>query len=387
MERFDFLVVGGGMAGVSAGYELAQHGSVCVLEREDQLAFHSTGRSAAHFLETYGNAPVRALTRGSRAFYDAPPAGAWDAPVAARRGALFVAEAAHVAELRAHFEAVQALGTRVRWLEHDELPEQVPCLAPDRWQAGLLEPDAADLDVHAILQGYARGLRARGGVVRSGEEVTAVSRAAGRWVVTSTGGTRSARVLVNAAGAWADVLARLAGAPPIGLTPLRRTIALVDPPPGDISSWPLVASVPDELYFKPESSRLLVSPCDETPSEPCNAAPDPYDVALAVDRLERATTLRPQHVSHRWAGLRSFVADRTPVVGPDPLCEGLVWIAAQGGYGIQTAPALARVCRALAQGEGIPEDLAALGLTAEHLSPGRAALRRGPGARPSDRLP
>jgi D-arginine dehydrogenase len=286
-----------------------------------------------------------------------------------------VAEDAHVAELRAHFEAVCALGTRVRWLEHDELPRHVPCLAPQRWRAGLLEPDAVDLDVHAIHQGYVRGLRVRGGVIRSGEEVTAVSRVADRWTVATTGGERSARVLVNAAGAWADVLARLAGAPPIGLTPLRRTVALVDAP-GDITTWPLVASVPDEFYFKPESGRLLVSPADETPSEPCNAAPDAYDVALAVDRLERATTLRPQHVSHRWAGLRSFVADRTPVVGPDPACEGLVWIAAQGGYGIQCAPALARVCSALTQGEGIPEDLAALGLTAEHLSPGRAALRR-----------
>jgi D-arginine dehydrogenase len=375
MERFDYLVVGGGMAGVSAGYELARHGSVCVLEREDQLAFHSTGRSAAMLLETYGNAPVRALTRASRAFYDAPPEGFRDAPLTSPRGALFVAEEAHVAELRAHFEAVRALVPTVRWLEQDELARHVPCLAPARWRAGLLEPDAVDLDVHAIHQGYVRGLRARGGVVRSGEEVTAISRASGRWTVRSSGGERSARLLVNAAGAWADVVARLAGAPPIGLTPLRRTAILVDAP-GDVSSWPLVASVPDEFYFKPESSRLLVSPADETPSEPCNAAPVDYDVALAVDRLERASTLRVQQVSHRWAGLRSFVADRTPVVGPDPACEGLVWLAAQGGYGIQTAPALARVCRALAQGEGVPEDLAALGLTAADLDPGRAALTR-----------
>jgi D-arginine dehydrogenase len=374
-KPFDFLVVGGGIAGVSVGYELARDGRVCVLEREDQLAFHSTGRSAAIFMETYGNAPVRALTRASRGFYASPPDGFTDEPLTSRRGALFLADEAHLAELEGHFEAVRAIVPSVQWVERDELSRHVPCLAPDRWVAGLFEPGAADLDVHAIHQGYVRGLRARGGVVLTGAEVTGVSGAAGRWTVTGAAGELSAGTLVNAAGAWADVLAGLAGAPPIGLRPLRRTAILVDAP-GDVSSWPLVASVNEEFYFKPESRRLLVSPCDETPSEPCNAAPDDYDVAVAVDRLERATTLRPKHVSHRWAGLRSFVADRTPVVGPDPEREGLVWLAAQGGYGIQLAPALARVCRSVCVGEGIPAELAALGLAAGDLSPGRPALRR-----------
>ena len=374
--HFDFLIVGGGMAGVSAGYELARHGSVCLLEREDQLAFHSTGRSAAKFLETYGNGPVRAVTRASRPFFDRPPSGFSDVPLTSPRDAIFIADEAHVAELRAHFEAVRALVPSVRWVERDELYRRVPCLVADRWKAGLLESGSVDLDVHAIHQGYVRGLRARGGVVHAGEEVTAVSRASGRWTVTTSSGARTARVLVNAAGAWADVLARLAGAPPIGLTPLRRTAILVDAPP-DAASWPLVCSAAEDFYFKPESGRLLVSPADETPSEPCNAAADPYDVAVAVDRLQQATTLRVDHVSHRWAGLRSFVADRTPVVGPDPACEGLVWLAAQGGYGIQTAPALARLCCELAIGAGVPEDLAALGVTPDQLGPGRASLRRG----------
>jgi len=211
--------------------------------------------------------------------------------------------------------------------------------------------------------------------VRTGAEVLGLARAGGRWTVTVSGGALSAPVLVNGAGAWADAVARLAGAPPIGLRPLRRTVILIDAP-GDVSSWPFVSSADDEFYFKPDARRLLVSPCDETPSDPCNAAPDDYDVAVAVDRLERATTLRVQHVTHRWAGLRSFVADRTPVVGPDPEREGLVWLAAQGGYGIQIAPALARACRALLAGEGIPADLAALGLAADDLSPRRAALRQ-----------
>jgi D-arginine dehydrogenase len=377
VERsFDFLIVGGGMAGVSAGYELSRDGSVCVLEREDQLAFHSTGRSAAVFMETYGNAAVRALTTASRGFYAAPPNGFSEVPLSSRRGALFLADEAHVAELRRHLEEVRQIVPSVRWVERGELSSHVPCLAPDRWVAGLFEPGAADLDVHAILQGYARGLRARGGAILTASEVTGVSRAGGRWTVTSSAGELSARVLVDAAGAWADALARLAGAPPIGLRPLRRTAILVDAPP-DVPSWPLTASAQEDFYFKPDARRLLVSPCDETPSEPCNAAPDDYDVAVAVDRLERATTLRVEHVSHRWAGLRSFVADRSPVVGPDPEREGLVWLAAQGGYGIQTAPALARACRALCVGEGMPPDLAALGLTAADLSPRRPALRAG----------
>jgi D-arginine dehydrogenase len=375
-ERFDFLIIGGGIAGVSAGYELARDGRVCVLEREEHLAFHATGRSAAIFMETYGNAPVRALTSASRAFYAAPPDGFAEEPLTSPRGALFFADEAQLAQLRTHFDAVRAIVPSVEWVPGDALRQHVPCLAPGRWSAGLLEPGAVDLDVHGIHQGYVRGLRARGGIVRTGAEALGVTRSGGAWTVTTAAGELSAPVLVNAAGAWADALARLAGAPPIGLTPLRRTAILVDAP-GDVSRWPFAGSVDEDLYFKPESGHLLVSPCDETPCEPCNAAAEDYDVAVTVDRLERATTLRVNHVRRRWAGLRSFVADRTPVIGPDPACEGLVWLAAQGGYGIQIAPALARACRALCAGEGIPADLAALGLGAEDLGPRRAALRSG----------
>lgn len=375
-ERFDFLVVGGGIAGVSVAFELARDGRVCVLEREEQLAVHATGRSAAIYMETYGNAPVRALTTGSRAFYAAPPDGFAEEPLVTPRGALFFADEAHLGELRAHFDAVRPLVPSVEWVPGDGLLRHVPCLAPGRWAAGLLEPGAMDLDVHAIHQGFVRGLRARRGVVRTNAEALRVTRADGVWTVVTPAGEVAAPVLVNAAGAWADVLARLAGAPAIGLRPLRRTAIVVDAPP-EVARWPFAGSVDEELYFKPESGRLLVSPSDETPSDPCNAAPDDYDVAVTVDRLERATTLRVSHVRHRWAGLRSFVADRTPVIGPDPACEGLVWLAAQGGYGIQIAPALARACRALAVGEGIPADLAALGLGEGDLGPRRPALRSG----------
>jgi D-arginine dehydrogenase len=373
-ERFDFLVVGGGIAGVSVAYELARDGRVCVLEREEQLAVHATGRSAAIYMETYGNGPVRALTTASRAFYVAPPAGFAEEPLVTPRGALFFADEAHLGEARAHFEAVRALVPSVEWVPGDALARHLPCLAPDRWVGGFFEPGAMDLDVHAIHQGFVRGLRARGGAVRTNAEALRVTRAEGVWTLATAAGDFTAPILVNAAGAWADVVARLAGAPAIGLRPLRRTVIVVDAP-HDVSRWPFAASVDEELYLKPESGRLLVSPSDETPSAPCNAAPDDYDVAVTVDRLERATTLRVSHVRHRWAGLRSFVADRTPVIGPDRDCEGLVWLAAQGGYGIQIAPALARACRALAVGEQIPGDLAALGLGEGDLGPRRPALR------------
>lgn len=373
MERFDVLVIGGGMAGASAGFELSKDGRVAVLEREEQLAVHSTGRSAAILMETYGNAAIRALTRASRGFLSSPPAGFTDEPLTSPRGTLVVGEAGDEAELRARLEEIRGLVPGVAWVPGEALAGLVPCLAPGRWAGALHEPEAVDLDVNEILQGFVRGLRARGGVVKTGAELTGLVRAHGVWTATTTAGTFEAPLLVNGAGAWADEVGRLAGARPIGLVPRRRTAITFDAGL-DPSAWPLVIDAQETFYFKPEARRLLVSPCDETPVEPCNAAPDEYDVAVAVDGLERATTLKVGHVASRWAGLRSFVADRTPVVGPDPEVEGLAWLAAQGGYGIQTAPALARTLRALVRGEGVPADLAALGLQAGMLLPGRPGL-------------
>ena len=372
-RAFDVLVVGGGMGGVSAGFELSFDGTVAVLEREEQLAVHATGRSAAIFMETYGNGPVRALTSGSRGFYQSPPPGFTEEPLLSPRGALFLSDAEHEAELRELHRSVRQLVPSVTWVEGGELERLVPCLAPGRWVAGVHEPGAVDIDVHEVLQGYLRGLRARGGTVVTGAEVQALRREGGAWIATTPAGQFSAPLLVNAAGAWADRVGAMAGARPIGLNPLRRTAITIDAPM-DVSRWPFVSDVTEQFYFKPDARRLLVSPCDETPVEPCNAAPDDYDVAVAVDQLERATTLRVASVPHRWAGLRSFVKDRTPVVGPDPQVEGLVWLAAQGGYGIQAAPALARLCRALASGRGVPADLVACGLQAAMLVPGRPGL-------------
>jgi D-arginine dehydrogenase len=236
----------------------------------------------------------------------------------------------------------------------------------------MYEPAAMDIDVHALHQGFLRGLRARGGRVVTDAEVRSLRRRDGLWTAETTAGTFAAPIVVNAAGAWADEVARLAGIGTVGLVPKRRTAFTIEPPEGVApSGWPAVVDVAETFYFKPESGRLLVSPADETPMPPCDVQPDEIDVASAAARLEAATTLQVRRIAHKWAGLRSFVADKTPVAGFAPDAEGFFWLAGQGGYGIQTSPAMGRVAAALAAGRGLPPDIAARGVTEAALSPAR----------------
>ena len=371
----DFLVVGAGMAGASAGFALASHGRAIVLERESQPGYHTTGRSAALFSETYGNATIRGLTTGGRAFYLDPPPGFADHPLLTPRGAMFVGRADQTAALEA---AIAEVGDRDRLAPLDiaEARRLVPVLRQDYIAGAAIEPAAMDIDVNALHQGYLRGLRAEGGALVTNAEVTAAAWDGGRWRVETAAGQFAAPVLINAAGAWCDEIAALAGAVPIGLVPKRRTIITFDPPAEiDVDAWPLVVDVDEEFYFKADAGRLLGSPADETPSPPCDAQPEELDMALAVDRIERATEMRVGRILNRWAGLRSFVADKTPVAGFDDACEGFFWLAGQGGYGIQTAPGLGRTVAALARGKPIPADLADLGVDARNLAPHR--LRQG----------
>lgn len=372
LSSCDALVIGAGIAGASAAYELAGDRQVVLLERESHPGYHSTGRSAAIFLETYGNATVRALTRGSRRFFEEPPPCFGDMALVKPRGALFIAAEANVPALRRHYDAVRQLVDTARWLDAAALHALVPGLAPDRWVAGVHEPDALDLDVHAIHQGYLRGLRERGGRLVTDAEVRSLTREGDVWMVETAAGRFAAPTVVNAAGAWADAVAAMAGVPPVGLSPKRRTAILFDAK-RPVDGWPYVGSIDEGFYIKPDAGLLMASPCDETAVPPCDVQPEEIDVATAVARVEDATALAIRTLRHRWAGLRSFVADRTPVVGFGPAGDGFVWIAGQGGYGIQTAPALARACRSLADGAGIPDDLQALGVTAAALSPARAA--------------
>ncbi len=374
MERSDVIILGAGMAGSALAAELGSRNSVLLLEAEDQPGRHSTGRSAAMFLETYGNAPIRALTRASRAFYNHPPAGFADVPLLSPRGCLFVADGGQL-ELLDAILAEPDMRRTSRRLDIAEALRRVPILDPG-WLAGaVLDESGFDIDVAALHQAYLRMAKRAGVRLVTGVGATLLERCDGLWQVRSAAGDFAAPVVVNAAGAWADQVAVQAGVRPIGLQPLRRTAMMLPAPPGhDIRDWPLVIGGDEDFYFKPDAGQLLLSPANEDPMPPCDVAPEELDIAIAVDRFERATTVHVQRVGRRWAGLRSFVADRTPVVGFDDAAAGFFWLAGQGGYGIQTAPAMARVAAALIRGEALPADVAAEGVRAEALAPGRDAL-------------
>ena len=372
IRECDFLIVGAGIAGASAGYNLAEHGRVIILERESQPGYHTTGRSAAFYSETYGNAIIRALTTGSRDFYMKPPPGFTEQPLLLPLGAIYIGTAEQKPLLDKIFVEGGRLVASLRMLTQEEILAQVPVIRPEHATAGVSEPDSMSIDVHSLHQGFLRGMRSRGGQVVTDAEVLTAKRAGDRWQVTTPAGDFAAPVLVNAAGAWCDVLARIAGAKPVGLVPKRRTAIIFAPPAGlDITGWPIVNDAEETYYFKADAGKFLASPADETPMAPCDVQPDELDVAICVDRIETATTMKIPRVERKWAGLRSFVADKTIVEGFDPDLAGFFWLAGQGGYGIQTAPAMGRVVAALATGGSLPADLLQLGVTEAALSPAR----------------
>ena len=373
----DVVVIGAGIAGASAAAALAATHKVAVLEREAFAGMHSTGRSAALFSEIYGSAPVRALSRASRDFLYAPPAGFAETPLVRARGALHVAATPQLAKLEA-FAALPDVAPSVRRLSRQQALRLCPILRPDYVAAGVMETGSADIDVDALHQGWLRQLRARGGELRLDCEVTGLTPSNGGWTVETTRGRIAAPTVVNAAGAWADRIAGLAGVATVGLQPRRRTALIVDAPPrSDTSTWPMVIDVDEQFYFRPDAGGLLLSPGDETATEPCDAQPEELDIAIAVDRVQQATTLEVRRVRRSWAGLRSFVADRTPVVGFASEAPGFFWLAGQGGYGIQTAPAMGLLAAALVRGEDTPDSLAQAGVKAGDLEPQRL---RTPGA-------
>jgi len=374
MQDFDFAVVGAGIAGVSAAYHLAPHAKVVVLEREPVAAYHTTGRSAALHSETYGSPEIRAITVASGRFYRQPPAGFADHPLLTPRGALIAGRAEQQADLQKAAAEFAALVPSVRWLDAAETLSRQPLLEPAAAAGGaIFEPEADDMDVAAIHGGFLKGARAAGGVLRLNAEVARLERRDGLWTVgLRDGESVRARTVVNASGAWADVVAGLAGAAAVGLVPKRRTAFTFDAPVGiDLARLPMVIDFDETWYVKPEVGQFLVSPADETPSAPCDAQPEELDIAIAVDRIETSTTLRVARIKNKWAGLRSFVADQNLVVGNDPTVDGFFWLAGQGGYGIQTAAAAGRLAASLALGQGLPADIANLGVGEAALSPRR----------------
>jgi len=378
----DFIVIGAGIAGASIAHGLASRGRVVLLERESQPGYHSTGRSAALFLESYGPPQVRALTMASRALLEHPHEGFTDVPILGARGAMTLATADLLPQLEGLWDVLRAISPRARRLDGAESRELVPVLRADVVAGAVFEPDAADIDVHALHQGYLRGAKRHAGRVVTDADVVALGRRGGAWHVRTRDGSEwQAPVVVNAAGAWCDVVARLAGVRPIGLVPKRRSAFVFAPPAGvDASRWPTFAAVDETWYVKPEASGTLIgSPANADPVEPQDVQPEELDIALAIDRIQAWTTLEIRRPSRTWAGLRSFVADGDLVGGFDPEVEGFFWLAAQGGYGIQTSAAMGEACAALAAGEALPERIARFGVTAPMLSPARlrAALSSG----------
>lgn len=373
-ETADFIVIGGGIAGLSAASRLARHGQVVVLEAEEALGYHSSGRSAAFYHFGLGNPLVRGLTAWSRDFLDTPPPGFTDVPLATPRAALFIATEAMRTELDTLAEDMRRFTDTVENADEAQMRALCPLLrfGQDGIVAGLVDHGGRSLDADALLQGYTRGARSQGSVLVR-HRVATLSQQDSIWTATTEAGdSYCAPVVVNAAGSWADHVATLASVRPLGLQPKRRTIIVFDPPEGvSVRDWPFIKTPGDHFYILPQGNRLLACPNDETDSPPCDAQPDDYDMALAAYRVEEFTTMSVPRITGRWAGLRSFVKDRMPVAGFAPDAPGFFWLAGQGGFGLQTSPAMAASAEALVTGGAWPAGLSDLGVTPESLAPAR----------------
>ena len=365
------IVIGAGIAGLSAAAEIAAEHEVTVLEAETQPGYHSSGRSAATYIEPYINATVFALTRAGRSFFLDPPREFSEHALASPRADLMIADAASVGQVDEYLARWGGLCPGIREIAVKDALAQVSILRESAVARAVADPNVMDLDVHGLLEGFRRRLVARGGRLHVRSLVTAVQATSSGWRVSGETDHHECDVLVNAAGAWGDRIAQLAGVRPVGLVPKRRTAVLLSANGHDVAHWPIVHEVANRFYFKPDAGRLLLSPADETPSEPCDAQPDDWDVAVAVDRFQTATRLEVKRIEHKWAGLRSFVADNRPVVGYDPDASGFFWLVGQGGFGVQTSIGMSRLAASLVAARGVPADLAASGVTEAELAPAR----------------
>lgn len=369
MDTADFVVVGGGIAGASAAYELAPHGKTIIVERERIAGYHTTGRSAALLTESWEHGIVRSLTSASRSFLEEPPDGFTDYPLLSPLPFMAIGredQRAAVAELASDASAIAEL----RLLDGADAEAACPLLRRGYVKSAILEPGSMEIDVHELHQGFLRGLRRRGGEIRLGAEVMCVRADGNGWMVTAGESVIATDVVVNAAGAWADAVAELAGVRPVRLVPYRRT-AFVFRAGIDTQGLPMVVDVDQQFYFKPEHGHFMGSLAEETPMAPHDVSPEEIDVALAIDRIQRATTLEIRHVSRTWAGLRTFAPDRLPVVGMDVDHPGFFWLAGQGGFGIMTSPALAGLAAGLIAEGRAPGALVGAGIDASEFSPGR----------------
>lgn len=342
----DFIIIGGGIAGASAGYGLCRHGRVLILEAEEQLAYHTTGRSAAFYAETYGGPKIQPLTTASKDFFLSAGEGSF----LHKRGCMHVAWEGQEQVLQRMLSDFQSNCPHVEYLPPDDVLAKQPALKPDGLIGAVYDPDCSDIDVHAVHQHFIKAVRSSGGQIITSAGVIGLKRIGDVWQATTTQGEYEAPIVINAAGAWGDEVANLAGLKPVGLVPKRRTIITFMPELDVDPSWPLTLDIQEQFYFKPESGRILASPADETPSPACDAQPEELDIATLIARLEARTKLKVPHIEAKWAGLRTFVQDKLPVYGFAPDAEGFFWCVGQGGWGIQTAPAAAELVAGLVLG-------------------------------------
>ena len=375
MKEYDILIVGAGIAGASLAWRLAGQRSVALLERESQPGYHSTGRSAAMFMESYGPPMVRALTRASRAFYEQPPEG-FAPDLMQPRGVMYLATHGQEKELAHTRTELSPSCPGLATLDAGTTLAHVPCLRPDLVHGALYDAGAQDLDVHALHQGFLRGFRRKAGAdgeLRTSAGVTRATHDGRCWTVElADGQTLRAHTVVNAAGAWADELGAVFGARPIGLVPHRRSAFTFKGPEGvDASHWPAVVGVDESYYFKPDAGQMLGSPANADATVPHDVVPEELDIAMGIHQIESVSTLTIRRPASTWAGLRSFVPDGEMVIGQDDACPGFFWLAAQGGYGIQSAAGASALADALIRQAALPEELARQGVDASRLSPAR----------------
>lgn len=372
MSQYDVVVIGAGIAGASVASELARDKRVLLIEREETAGYHTTGRSAALFTPTYGPEQIRALTRASAAFFTQPDPQFCSLPLVQQRDVILLARAEQEAELEAAHAALSAETEIVR-LDAMGACAMHPLIRPTYAKGGLLNRDSYDIDVDVLHRSWLTQFTARGGEIALRSPLVALRRLGADWEVETPARTVRTPWVVNASGAWADEVATMAGARPVGLVPKRRTVAVVATPEGvgDLSASPMLIDIGEQFFLKPQAGRLLVSPADATPSPPCDARPEEWDIAVGIDRVQQACALDVRRVESAWAGLRCFVPDGLPVLGEDDAMPGFFWLCGQGGYGIQTAPAMSRLAASMLRGDPVPPDLVDQGVNLSTLQPRR----------------
>ncbi len=374
--KADFLIIGSGMAGMSAAFRLSKHGKVIVLEKESMLGYHTTGRSAAFFTENYGNNIIRSITKASRYFLENPPSCFKnDQLMTQYGGSLFIANKNQSNLVDKELEYAKSVSANVFEIDKKEVMNMVPIIKEKYLDRALHEPDSKVMDVDLIHQGYARGLKDNDGKIIFNSEVSSISKHNNLWNVKTHNNEFTSPIIINAAGAWCDEIAILANCKPLNLSPKRRTVIIFEDTSNlNTSKWPVVIDIEDNFYFKPEAGKILASPADETDSPPCDSQPEEIDIAITIDRIEYATNFKVKKIDHKWAGLRSFFPDRTPVVGEDPDMTGFYWLAGQGGYGIQTSPGISKIIECLVTGKDWPYYLSNNSIMPETLSPKRKSI-------------